>query len=108
MGRLADTFDRIKRAGSGGLVVYVTAGDPSIGVSEEIILAAAGAGADVIEIGVQVNGKARGRVKLAKDAPEEVARAEALKDENVAKFVGDKPIRKFVYVPGRIVNFIVG
>jgi leucyl-tRNA synthetase len=63
---------------------------------------------DVIEIGVQVNGKARGRVKLAKDASEAVARAESLKDENVAKFVGDKPIKKFVYVPGRIVNFIVG
>jgi len=63
---------------------------------------------DVIEIGVQVNGKARGRVKLPKDAPEAVARTESLKDENVAKFVGDKPIKKFVYVPGRIVNFIVG
>ena len=62
---------------------------------------------DVIEIGVQVNGKARGRVKLAKDAPEAVARTESLKDENVAKFVGDKAIQKFVYVPGRIVNFIV-
>jgi leucyl-tRNA synthetase len=63
---------------------------------------------DVIEIGVQVNGKARGRVKLAKDAPEDVARSESLKDENVLKFVGNKPIKKFVYVPGRIVNFIVG
>ena len=63
---------------------------------------------DVIEIGVQVNGKARGRVKLAKDASEEVAKAEALKDENVAKFVGDKPLKKFLYVPGKIVNFIVG
>jgi leucyl-tRNA synthetase len=63
---------------------------------------------DVIEIGVQVNGKARGRVKLAKDASEAVAKAEALKDENVAKFVGDKPLKKFLYVPGKIVNFIVG
>jgi leucyl-tRNA synthetase len=63
---------------------------------------------DVIEIGVQVNGKARGRVKLAKDASEEVAKAESLKDENVAKFVGDKPLKKFLYVPGKIVNFIVG
>jgi leucyl-tRNA synthetase len=63
---------------------------------------------DVIEIGVQVNGKARGRVKLAKDASEDVAKAEALKDENVAKFVGDKPLKKFLYVPGKIVNFIVG
>lgn len=63
---------------------------------------------DVIEIGVQVNGKARGRVRLAKDASEEVAKAESLKDENVARFIADKPLKKFIYVPGKIVNFIVG
>jgi len=62
----------------------------------------------VIEIGVQVNGKARGRVKLAKDASEDVAKTESLKDENVARFIGDKALRKFIYVPGKIVNFIVG
>jgi leucyl-tRNA synthetase len=63
---------------------------------------------DVIEIGVQVNGKARGRVKLAKDASEDEARAESLKDENVVRFIADKPLKKFIYVPGKIVNFIVG
>jgi len=63
---------------------------------------------DVIEIGVQVNGKARGRVKLAKDASEELARTESLKDENVVRFIADKPLKKFIYVPGKIVNFIVG
>jgi leucyl-tRNA synthetase len=62
---------------------------------------------DVIEIGVQVNGKARGRVRLTRDASEETARLESLKDENVQKFVGGKALKKFVYVPGRIVNFIV-
>jgi leucyl-tRNA synthetase len=63
---------------------------------------------DVIEIGVQVNGKARGRVRLAKDASEELAKSESLKDENVARFIADKPLKKFIYVPGKIVNFIVG
>jgi leucyl-tRNA synthetase len=63
---------------------------------------------DVIEIGVQVNGKARGRVKLAKDASEEHAQAESLKDENVVRFIAGKPVKKFIYVPGKIVNFIVG
>ena len=63
---------------------------------------------DVIEIGVQVNGKARGRVKLAKDASEEAAKSESLKDEHVARLVADRPLKKFIYVPGKIVNFIVG
>ena len=35
-----------------GLVAYVTAGDPSLAASERIVLAAAEAGADVIELGV--------------------------------------------------------
>src|SRR5262245_22173192 len=35
-----------------GLVAYVTCGDPTLTVTREIILAAAGAGADVIELGV--------------------------------------------------------
>jgi leucyl-tRNA synthetase len=63
---------------------------------------------DVVEIGVQVNGKARGRVKLARDATEELAKSESLKDENVVRFIADKPLKKFIYVPGKIVNFIVG
>ncbi|MGH9711461.1 MAG: tryptophan synthase subunit alpha, partial [Candidatus Acidiferrales bacterium] len=40
------------RAGELGLVAYVTAGDPSLAATEEIVLAAIGAGADVIELGV--------------------------------------------------------
>ena len=63
---------------------------------------------DFVEIGVQVNGKARGRVKLAKDATEAEAKSESLKDENVVRFIADKAVKKFIYVPGKIVNFIVG
>lgn len=39
-------------AGELGLVAYITAGDPSLDASEKIVLAAAEAGADVIELGV--------------------------------------------------------
>ena len=39
-------------AGELGLVAYITAGDPSLAASEKIVLAAAEAGADVIELGV--------------------------------------------------------
>jgi tryptophan synthase alpha chain len=52
MGRLLDTFARLHQAGRGGLVAYVTAGDPDAGTSEEIMLALAAGGADVIEAGV--------------------------------------------------------
>jgi tryptophan synthase alpha chain len=50
-GRLADTFVRL-RANRGGLITYVTAGDPDALRSAEILLALGRAGADVIEVGI--------------------------------------------------------
>ena len=52
MGRITDTFDRLKREGRKGLVTYVTAGDPSLGRTADILFALERAGADVIELGV--------------------------------------------------------
>ena len=60
-----------------------------------------------IEIGVQVNGKARGVVKLAKDETQENAVAKALADARVSAHTDGKTIAKIVYVPGRILNLIV-
>lgn len=51
-GRIAEKFRELSRARELGLVAYVTAGDPSLEASEKIVLAAADAGADVIELGV--------------------------------------------------------
>ncbi|MEP7048990.1 MAG: leucine--tRNA ligase [Pseudomonadota bacterium] len=62
---------------------------------------------DVLEIAVQVNGKVRGRAALARDADEAAARAAALADPNVSKFLDGKTLKKLVYVPGKILNFIV-
>jgi tryptophan synthase alpha chain len=50
--RITKRFEELRRAGELGLVVYVTAGDPSLEASERISLALAEAGADVIELGV--------------------------------------------------------
>jgi len=60
-----------------------------------------------VEIGVQVSGKVRGRITLAVDAPEDEAKRTALADPNVAKFVEGKSLAKVVYIPGKILNFIV-
>jgi len=63
---------------------------------------------DVVEIGVQVNGKLRATIQLAVDADEATARAAALSAPKVAAHLEGKTLRKLVYVPGRIVNLIVG
>jgi tryptophan synthase alpha chain len=52
MSRLARTFERIRSNGHPGLVTYVTAGDPDLVRSEEILRALDRAGADVLEVGV--------------------------------------------------------
>ena len=57
---------------------------------------------------VQVNGKVRGRVTLPVKASEDVAREAALAAEGVAAFTAGKTIKKFIYVPGKIVNLVVG
>ncbi|MDO4622597.1 MAG: leucine--tRNA ligase [Eubacteriales bacterium] len=61
----------------------------------------------VKEIGVQVNGKVRGTVELPVDISKEEALAIGKADPNVAKFLEGKTLVKEVYVPGRILNFVV-
>jgi tryptophan synthase alpha chain len=51
-GRIAARFRELSKRGEMGLVAYITAGDPSLAASEKITLAAADAGADLIELGV--------------------------------------------------------
>ncbi|MGA7223712.1 MAG: tryptophan synthase subunit alpha [Candidatus Acidiferrales bacterium] len=50
--RIARRFHELGEAGELGLVAYVTGGDPTLAATEKIVLAAAEAGADVIELGV--------------------------------------------------------
>ena len=59
-----------------------------------------------VTMGVQVNGKVRAQIEIAKDADEEAARALALAEPKVQKFLEGKEVKKFVYVPGRIVNLV--
>jgi leucyl-tRNA synthetase len=63
---------------------------------------------DVVEIGVQVNGKLRGTITIAADASEEAAREAALAETKVRAHVDGKTVKKFIYVKGKIVSFTVG
>jgi leucyl-tRNA synthetase len=58
-----------------------------------------------IELMVQVNGKLRGSVKVAKDADKAAIEAAALANENVKKFVEGTP-KKVIVVPGKLVNIV--
>jgi leucyl-tRNA synthetase len=60
-----------------------------------------------VEIVLQVNGKLRGRISVPVNCDEAVVRAAALADEHVRKFVADQPVRRVIYVPGKLVNVVV-
>jgi leucyl-tRNA synthetase len=63
---------------------------------------------DEVEIAVQVSGKLRGRVRVPAGADAETARRIALAEPNVRRHVGEAEPRKVIYVPGRLVNLVVG
>ena len=56
---------------------------------------------------VQVNGKVRGKVTVAADMAEADIKALALADANVQKFLAGMTIAKAIYVPGKLLNFVV-
>jgi leucyl-tRNA synthetase len=60
-----------------------------------------------VKLGVQVNGKLRGTIELAKDAPEAEVQAAALALPTVAKAMAGKAPRNVIVVQNRIVNVVV-
>nr|MBA2344892.1 leucine--tRNA ligase [Rubrobacter sp.] len=64
--------------------------------------------AEEITLIVQVNGKLRDRIEAPADVSEDDAKELALGSEKVRPHVEGKEIRKTIYVPGRLVNLVVG
>lgn len=62
---------------------------------------------DKVTLSVQVNGKLRGTLDVAKAAHRDEVLAAAKRLESVARHLGDGAIKKEIYVPGKIVNFVV-
>ena len=61
---------------------------------------------DEIELVVQVNGKVRGKIHVARDIAEDEAIALARADAGIARFVTGEP-KKIIFVPGRLLNIVV-
>ena len=62
---------------------------------------------DEVEIGVQVNGKLRGSIKVNNNTTEEEMIKLSLENENVKRFTTDKEIVKTIVIKKRIVNIVV-
>ena len=62
---------------------------------------------DEIELVLQVNGKLRGKLRVAADADRDTVEKAAIAHPDVQRHVAGKTIRKVVVVPGRLVNIVV-
>ena len=61
---------------------------------------------EVFTLVIQVNGKVRERIEVSADISEQEVRTLALSNPRVISFVGDATIRKFIYIPGKLVNVV--
>jgi leucyl-tRNA synthetase len=62
---------------------------------------------DEIELVLQVNGKLRGNMRVARDADRAQIEQLAMQNANVQKHIDGQPVKKVVVVPGRLVNVVV-
>jgi leucyl-tRNA synthetase len=97
MPHLAEEIWSLLRPGEAGLVAELPwlEADPSLLKAETMTLA------------VQVLGKLRGTIEVPVGADEVSIFAAAEAEENVARAIAGRPIRKRIHVPGRVVNFVV-
>ncbi|MGO2950547.1 class I tRNA ligase family protein, partial [Lentilactobacillus kefiri] len=63
---------------------------------------------NTVQMVIQVNGKVRSHIKVARDLAKDKVEEAAKKDENVEKYIEGKTIRKVIVIPNKIVNIVVG
>ncbi|MDL2206316.1 leucine--tRNA ligase [Eubacteriales bacterium OttesenSCG-928-N13] len=61
-----------------------------------------------VEVALQINGKVRGRMEIPADLTQDAAQEYFMALDEVKRALGDKQVKKLVFVPGRLVNIVVG
>jgi leucyl-tRNA synthetase len=62
---------------------------------------------DSLGLVLQVNGKLRSKITVSVTATKDEIETMALNDEHVKRFIEDKPVKKVIVVPGKLVNIVV-
>ncbi len=60
-----------------------------------------------VEVALQICGKVRARINVPADLTRENASDYFMACDEVKKLVGDKPVKKLIFVPGRLVNIVI-
>lgn len=62
---------------------------------------------NTVTLGIQVNGKVRAEIEIAVDEPTESVQEKVLAIPEIKKWIDGKEIKKFIYVPGKIISIVV-
>ncbi len=62
---------------------------------------------DVLILPIQINGKRRAEIHVPVDTSEDEIKSLALNDSSVKEKIGDSEIKKYIYVPGKIINIVI-
>ena len=60
-----------------------------------------------LTIVIQINGKVRSKLVVPREIPEDELKKKVLEDEKIKQWLGEKQIKKFIIVPGKLVNIVV-
>jgi leucyl-tRNA synthetase len=87
-----------QRLGGEGLVVFQPwpQADPAILRRAQVVVV------------VQVDGKVRDRIEMPSGIDQAAAQQRALTGANVRRAIGDRTVRRAVYVPDRLINLVTG
>ncbi|MFH0852297.1 MAG: leucine--tRNA ligase [bacterium] len=62
---------------------------------------------EIIELVIQINGKLRDKIYVPADISEEEAKSQALASEKIRSALGDKELKKTIFVKGRLINIVI-
>jgi len=62
---------------------------------------------EIITLIVQINGKVRDKIEVEVGISEERAKELALSREKIKKWIGDKEIKKIIFVPRKLINIVI-
>jgi len=62
---------------------------------------------ETITLIIQVNGKVRDKIKVKADISEKEAKELAISQEKIKNWIGDKEIKKVVFIPGKLINVVI-
>jgi leucyl-tRNA synthetase len=62
---------------------------------------------DMIKVTIQINGKVRTEIMISKDMTEAEIKEISLKNSVVINWIENKDIKRFIYIPGRVINIVI-